>query len=228
MSYPSSTKTRTWVLVKPRIPWSVLVKIFTGTCTTVETCGASVGGFTPAPVESDPVTGITCKINRCNQSYFAVLSLASPKYGCIFILTAAPSTSRVYLATGWSNLSRGLYPCPHINPKELQIAQQIIHICDGRHMQEVRGCSPFSWWNSATSYSFVLSSFTLFFLVLRATFNGDIQYWDKCRLFNHPIPYWNLESISPFPNSIIEEMGNMPLALSWTLKYGFLFNLNRK
>ena len=38
------------------------------TCTTVEICGASMGGFLSAPVEYAPVADITCKINRCKQS----------------------------------------------------------------------------------------------------------------------------------------------------------------
>ena len=38
------------------------------TCTTVEMCGISVGGFLSAPVESAPVADITCKINRYKQS----------------------------------------------------------------------------------------------------------------------------------------------------------------
>ena len=42
-------------------------------------------------------------------------------------------------------------------------------------------------------------SFTIIFLISRATFNGAIQYWGKWRWFNHPIPYWNLKSLSPFP-----------------------------
>ena len=214
--------------MKARIPWSVTVKILTGTCTTVETCGASVCGFLTTPVESAPVAGITCKLNRCKKSWFSLSSLASPEYGCICILTKAPSTGRVYPDTGWSNLSHGIYPCPHINPKELQRAQPIGHLCDVRHRLEVWGCSPLSWRNSAMRYSFVVSYFTFLFLVSRATFNGDIQFWGKWRLFNHPIPYWNFKPISPFPNSILEEMGDMPLALSWTLKCGFLFNLNGK
>ena len=50
--------------MNPRIPWIVTVKILTGTCTTVDTCGAYVGGFSPTTVESAPIYGITCKINR--------------------------------------------------------------------------------------------------------------------------------------------------------------------
>ena len=146
-----------------------------------------------------PVAGITCKINRCKQSKFSVLPIAPHYYGCIFILPAAPSTGWTYPATGWSNPSRGLYPCPHINPKELQISQSIWHLCDGRHMQEVWECIHLSCRNSAMSYSFVVSYFTFLFLVSRATFNGNIQSWDKWWVFKHPIPCLNLESLSPFP-----------------------------
>ena len=32
----------------------------------------------------------------------------------------------------------------------------------------------------------------------------------------------------PFSNSIIDVVGNTPSTLLWKLKYGFLFNLNRK
>ena len=75
MAYPLSTKTRTWLSVKPRIPWIVPLKIFTGThsaaivtFTTVDTYGASVGGFLYTPAESAPIADITCKINKCKQS----------------------------------------------------------------------------------------------------------------------------------------------------------------
>ena len=91
------------------------------------------------------------------------MSFASPEYGCISLLPVSPSTSRVYLATGWSNLSHGIYPCPCIKPKELQISQPIGNLCDGRHRQEVWGCSPLSWRNSATSYYFVVSILRLSF-----------------------------------------------------------------
>ena len=37
------------------------------TYTTVETCGSSVGGFSPTPIEYYPVYGITCKINICKK-----------------------------------------------------------------------------------------------------------------------------------------------------------------
>ena len=76
-SYPLSTKNWTWLLVKPRITWSVPVKILTGnyvvvivTCKNVDSCGAFMGGFLYTLVESAPVADITCKINRCKQSYF--------------------------------------------------------------------------------------------------------------------------------------------------------------
>ena len=59
-------------MVKPRKPGSVPVNILDGdngevvvTCTTIETCGASVGVFSAVPVEYAPVADITCKINRC-------------------------------------------------------------------------------------------------------------------------------------------------------------------
>ena len=122
----------------------------------------------------------------------------------LYIYTArCPPTGRVYPAIGWSNLFRGLYTCPYINPKELQRDQPIINLCDGLNRGEVWGCSPLSWRNSVMSYSFVVSSFTLIFLVSRDNFNGDIQSWDKWRVFNHPIPYWNLESLSPFPDRFL-------------------------
>ena len=41
---------------------------------------------------------------------------------------------------------------------------------------------------SVNAMDFV-SSFTLFFLVPRATFNGDIQSLDKYRVFNNTVPY---------------------------------------
>ena len=36
------------------------------------------------------------------------------------------------------------------------------------------------------------------------------------------------EASTTFSNSITEEMDNISLALSWILKYGFLFNINQK
>ena len=139
------------------------------------------------------------------------MSFASPEYECICVLPAAPSTGRVYPATGWSNLSLGLYPCLHINPKELQRAQPIRHLYDGRHRQEIWGCSPLSWRNSSMSYSFVVYYFTLLFLVSRATFNGDIQSWDECWVSNHPIPYWNFQSLSTFPIWFLRRWESCPL-----------------
>ena len=62
------------------------------TCPTIETCGASMGGFTYTPVESAPIADITCKLNRRKQSYFAVSSLTPPEYGCIFVMPVATST----------------------------------------------------------------------------------------------------------------------------------------
>ena len=41
--------------------------ILTGNCTTIETYGDSVGVFLPTTVESAPVDGITCKINRLKK-----------------------------------------------------------------------------------------------------------------------------------------------------------------
>ena len=39
-----------------------------GNCTTVETSGASMGGFSSAPAESASISDITCKIYRYKQS----------------------------------------------------------------------------------------------------------------------------------------------------------------
>ena len=82
VSYPSSTKTLIWALVKSRATRSVPVKVLVGTgfetCTgfvvaceapdpsyTVETCGAPVLGFCSADDGSAPDADITCKINIC-------------------------------------------------------------------------------------------------------------------------------------------------------------------
>ena len=43
---------------------------------------------------------------------------------------------------------------------------QIVHLCDGCHRQEVQGCSPISWRNSAISYSFVISRLSFYFWYL--------------------------------------------------------------
>ena len=51
----------------------------------------------------------------------------------------------------------------------------------------------------------------LLFLVSRATFNGDIQSWDKWGVFNHPIPYWILDSIYPFPIQFLGRCVTCPL-----------------
>ena len=150
-----------------------------------------------------------------------------PEYGCICILPVTPSPSRVYPATGWSNLSRGLYPCPHIKPKELQIAQPIGHLCDGRHMQEVQGCCPLSWQNSAMSYSFVVSYLRLYFWYRgphsMAPSSLGVNIEDL--IIQSPVEDWSLHPLFQFDSW---GDGNMPLALSWTLNYGFLFNLNPK
>ena len=74
MSYPSSTSTLIWAVVKPKLPWIVLVnmqKTLVGTgvetcarlridcyvtapCTTVVFCGASVGGLWSTSGDSVP------------------------------------------------------------------------------------------------------------------------------------------------------------------------------
>ena len=85
VSYPPSTKTLIWSVVKPRVTCSVpintLVENGVETCTgfalafeapapcsTVETCGAPMDIFWSAYGESTPNADITCKINRCKQS----------------------------------------------------------------------------------------------------------------------------------------------------------------
>ena len=109
VSYPSSTRTLIYAVVNPRVTSSVLVEtlVITGVdtcselllacetpypCTTVQTCGAYFGGLCYASGDSYPDADITCKLNRCKQSYFIVLSSASPGYGCIFRLPVSPST----------------------------------------------------------------------------------------------------------------------------------------
>ena len=95
VSYLSSTRTLTWALVNPRVPLSVPLKTlvvtgvenFTGlrlSCessapfTTVETCSAHVGGFWSASGDYDSDSDITCKLNRCRKSSFAVSYFSSP------------------------------------------------------------------------------------------------------------------------------------------------------
>ena len=55
----------------------------------------------------------------------------------------------------------------------------------------------------------------IFFFVLRATFNGDIQSGDKWRVFNNPIPYWNLESLYPFPILFLRVWATCLLYFHW-------------
>ena len=72
-------------VVKPRVPWSFLIKTLVGTgvdtcagfrpaceepdpCTTIETCVAPVGGFWSASGDYATDADITCKINRSKQS----------------------------------------------------------------------------------------------------------------------------------------------------------------
>ena len=131
-------------------------------------------------------------------------------YASIFVLQAAPSTGHVYLATGWSNLSRGLYPCPNIKPMEVQRSQPIVHLFDILHRQEFQGCSPLSWRKSVMSKYFIIF-LTLLFLIWRFTFNGTIQSRGYSRWFNHPIPYWNLKSLYYFPILLLRGWATPPL-----------------
>ena len=71
--------------MKPRVTWVVHVKVLVGTgiktctrfrlaceapdpCTTIENCGAPVGGFWSGYGDSDTDADITCKVNRCIKS----------------------------------------------------------------------------------------------------------------------------------------------------------------
>ena len=90
------------------------------------------------------------------KSKFTVPSFASPGYDCIFLLTAAPSTGRVYSDIGWSNLYCGIYPWPCIKPRDIWRAQPIGNLCYRTHRISIQGCSPLSRKNSEIWFSFVV------------------------------------------------------------------------
>ena len=88
VSYLSSASIWTCSVMKTRVSWSILVKIFFGN----KSCGESVGGLCYASSDSDTGAYTTCKVNICKKSYFVLSPFASHEYGCLVRLPTAPST----------------------------------------------------------------------------------------------------------------------------------------
>ena len=101
MSYPSSTKTLIWEVVKPRVIWSVPVKTLVGTgvetctgfilaceapsfCYSVETCGAPVDVLISASGGSAPDSDTTCKIKRCKK-FSSLYHISRPQSMAVFL-----------------------------------------------------------------------------------------------------------------------------------------------
>ena len=65
-----------------------------------KSCGISAIRFWSDSSDSDPGADITCKLNRCKQSYFSASSFTLLDFVYLVGLPTDPPTGRNYLATG--------------------------------------------------------------------------------------------------------------------------------